>query len=110
MWQKFDLAKFDSVPDGFISLDALLDEYRDSVTRDELCAARRDSAEAKPKGLAKLRLQAGMSQADLADLVGTSQPRLSSWESRNEKPSFENIQKLSAALDVDFNALFEALS
>lgn len=103
----------DHFPEGFVSFDEYLqDECSDPVTVAALERARVRLAEDQSierGGLTQLRLRAGLSQKELADKIGTSQPLLSGWERSKAKPSYENLHKLSHALNVDYNMLFEAL-
>lgn len=50
--------------------------------------------------LAKLRLQAGLSQAQLAALIGTRQPGIARLEKGQTDPTASTIEKLSIALGV----------
>jgi len=57
-----------------------------------------------------LRLKIGMSQADLARALGTSQAAVSAIENRTRKPGEDSIRELSRVLNIDFNTLMEALA
>jgi DNA-binding transcriptional regulator YiaG len=103
-----DFRSFQALPEGFVSLDDLMS--RDDVRpADELMRqARADLAQKRNvTGLARLRLDAGMSQAELAKKIGTSQPRLSQWERGDEKPSLENLKRLREALGVTYDQIME---
>ena len=108
--QKIDFAAFQTVPTGFRTLDDFLAHVIDAATENELKPIRVEFSEGiVERNLTKLRLSKGLNQTQLAEMVGTSQPRLSNWECGSESPGLENIQKLSDALDVDYNILVEAL-
>lgn len=47
-----------------------------------------------------LRKQRGLSQAELAELVGTKQPNISDIETADANPTLETLGKLAAALEV----------
>lgn len=40
------------------------------------------------------RLRAGLSQSDLADRAGTSQPGIARWESARTSPSLDDVRRL----------------
>jgi len=73
--------------------------------RAALDKARRRIADALPEAtafsLAKLRLRAGLSQADLAEKLETQQPAIARLEKGNIDPTYTTIAKLAAALKVD---------
>lgn len=104
------------IPEGFQSVDTFLEKF---VNRPELqglmAAARqrieRSRAEASSfrPGLASLRRGAGLSQKELADQIGTSQPVISMYESGEREPSLKVIFALSKALGVSFDKLIPAL-
>ena len=54
--------------------------------------------------LKKLRKDAGLTQVDVAEKLGISQPAYASWERGIKKPTQENLVKLSKILyvSVDF--------
>lgn len=57
-----------------------------------------------------LRLSAGLSQAQLAAAVGTSQSRIARLEAGKEDPSLGFLRRLAAALDTDLNTLGAAFA
>lgn len=102
----------DPIPDGFRDLDQVLDELVDDVTSARLSQRRTAMADeicGEARGLKYLRLRCGFSQKQLADLVGTSQPRLSVWEADPKTISSPSVRALAAALDVDFNTFFKVV-
>lgn len=100
---------FDALPEGFLLLSQISGDQALAPEPEKLGHARAELvSERRVTGLARLRLLRGMSQLDLANAVGTSQPRLSTWEKGTEKPGFENLKKLRAILDVSYDELIEA--
>lgn len=59
--------------------------------------------------LAGLRRQAGLSQTELAERIGTHQPNISAYESGEREPSLKVIRALADALGVSFDVLLPAL-
>lgn len=51
--------------------------------------------------IAQLRQAKGMTQAQLAAAIGSTQGRVSGWETGKRKPDATNTAKLCAALDAD---------
>lgn len=49
--------------------------------------------------LTKERIAIGLTQKQLADLVGCNQKDISRWESGDRKPTIESLVKLSKALN-----------
>jgi len=50
--------------------------------------------------IARLRIQRGLSQAQLAELVGTQQPSIARLENGSRFPSLSFLHKLAAALNA----------
>jgi hypothetical protein len=100
------------IPPGYRDLDDVLDELVDDEVFVRLPEKRRqlatDLLPAKV-GLRYLRLERGLSQKDLALAVGTSQPRLSVWESSPDSISIVSAKSLATALEVDFNTFFRVV-
>ena len=60
--------------------------------------------------LKEMRLRAGMSQADLADKIGSSQPKIARLEAGKEtNPSLRTCRNLANALGTDMNSITSAL-
>ena len=105
-----DFTNFDGIPVGFLRFSTFADGSEDAPDLELLVKARQHLADKrKVGGLAGLRLSKGFSQKELADMIGTSQPRLSTWESGSEKPTFESIKRLRDALKVSADIIVEAL-
>jgi len=55
--------------------------------------------------LKKMRLERGLSQQKLADMVGLSKGTISKYEAAIHPPKLANVEALAAALDIGFNYL-----
>lgn len=110
-----NFSDFESLPTGFMRLSDFLNASRDSSLEADLPEARKRFAERRieknsgNETLADLRLQAGLTQSDLARRIGTSQPRLSAWEAGAERPGFDSIVKISRDLNIDYDRLIKAI-
>lgn len=51
------------------------------------------------------RKKAGMTQAELAERLGTPYQTVSQWERDTRRPKIETLQRIAAALGVDVNLL-----
>ena len=49
------------------------------------------------------RKRAGLTQAQLAEKAGTSQPAIARWEAGEREPGFETLQKLINACGLDLS-------
>jgi DNA-binding XRE family transcriptional regulator len=113
---QLSVSKYEQIPEGFVSIDEFLDSIVDEDIKELLPEARRRLGSARraalgrSERLADIRLEAGLSQDELASMIGTSQPRLSLWEAGREKPSFDCLVRLQKALSTDFNRLMAALT
>lgn len=60
------------------------------------------TAEALEPGyqIARLRIQRGLTQAQLAELVGTRQPSIARLENGSSKPSLNFLNKVASALNA----------
>lgn len=56
--------------------------------------------------LANIRIKRGMTQAQLADLVGCSQQLVAKWERGETLPRLDHARKLSTVLVCSLEALF----
>jgi len=110
-----ELSQFHALPSGFSTLQDFISDVVDADTETRLPTARKHFSENRRSGsnsverLSDLRLAAGLTQAQLAKFIGTSQPRLSLWEAGLDKPSFDNLKKMAVALGVDYNCLMGAI-
>lgn len=102
------------IPAGYQKIDAVIAEFeRDPQWRKELKNARSWLAETvlagKPITLRTLRLRKGMSQAQLAEVIGTQQPYIARIESGSADLRLDTCRRLAAALGIDLNLLDQAL-
>ena len=109
-----DFASPQALPKGTSDLIDFLNEFDgDPRITAQLPDARIDVGTAFERdggtSIRTLRLKMGMSQADLAMALGTSQAAVSAIENRMRKPGEDSIRELSRVLNVDFNTLMEAL-
>ena len=58
--------------------------------------------------LRELRLQRGLTMAELASRIGVSQPAISQWETGREKPGRDSLARLAGALGVSTEELSTA--
>ena len=56
--------------------------------------------------LKELRVGKGLTQKELADIIGVDTSSVSKYESGSSVPSFDVVKKLSAALDVSTDKLY----
>lgn len=61
------------------------------------------------RGLAALRLNAGLSQQQLAEKLATQQSNISRWERNPGDLQLSTIRSLAAALNVSIAAIVEAV-
>lgn len=59
--------------------------------------------------LKDLRKKIGLSQEELADLVGTSQSAISNYENGNRKLNIETAQKIAIALEISLDELWNGI-
>ena len=104
-------------PEGFIHADAFLARRLAKPGMGErLSSARKKREERFSKlekykpTLAGFRRAAGLSQHQLAERVGTSQPVISMYEAGDREPGLRVICALAEALGVSFNDLIPALT
>lgn len=85
---------------------------RDPVKQAAIQRARRRVGDAvsanSPFSLAKLRLQAGLSQSMLATLLRTQQPAIARLEKGETDPTLSTINKLAHALGVEPDTVLQA--
>lgn len=94
-----------SVEDVARRLSGKIGEERLREGRRCLAAAYQD----EPDSLRSLRLKAGLSQSDLAEAIGATQPHVSRIEAGKCDVQFETARRLCDALNIDMNALDLAL-
>ncbi len=59
-----------------------------------------------PQRLKELRLEKGLTQQEIADLVHVNRVTYTNWEKGKREPSFENLFKLADLLEVSLDSLF----
>lgn len=101
------------MPAGYREIGDVIAKYEKDPRKAKLLAnARRELSAAlgQEKTLSALRLQKGMSQAKLAEAIGTSQSRLSRIECGLDDILLSTFEKLVIALDVSRDQLAIALN
>lgn len=87
---------------------------RDPAKRAAIIRARKKIAgeldDKSPFSLSKLRLSAGLSQAELADRLGTQQPAIARLEKGEVDPQLSTITKLAEALGTDVVTVISAIN
>lgn len=101
-------------PMGYTNISTIVAKNEQNPRRAALIAqSRRKIAErisSDEQTLAALRLKRGLSQLQLAELIGTQQPNIARLEKGGVDPSLSTMKKLSSALEVSLDALSDALS
>lgn len=97
-----------------VSLESLIARCAvDAPLSAEMSEARRQLAGSlyadAPASLSALRLEAGLSQAQLAERVETSQPHIARIERGVTDPGTETIARIARALEVDEVVIFRAV-
>lgn len=98
-----------------VSLESLMQEFEGDITMaGHLSEARRNLANALYPGdesrtLASLRLNAGLSQAQLAVGAGTTQPYIARIERGQSDPSTEMVSRIARALGQSEEETFRAI-
>jgi DNA-binding XRE family transcriptional regulator len=59
------------------------------------------------RNVLRLRVRAGMSQAELAQRIGTSQPRIAQIEAARVNVTIETLDRIAAAFSVQTATLFK---
>ncbi len=102
------------IPPGYSTIDEIVAKFeRDPALQEELRDARRWVADSvlagKPVTLRTLRLRKGLSQAQLAESIGTQQPHVARIERGQADPQLDTCRRIAHALGVDLNTLAQAL-
>lgn len=103
-----------AAPEAHTSIGDLVSEWNaDSARRKALQEARRWAAKEfhgeEGDTLRTLRLQKGLSQQQLAAVIGTSQPHIARIEGGADNLNIDTCRRIASALDIDLNALNQAL-
>ena len=56
-------------------------------------------------GIKKMREQRGLTQKQLADLIGVAQQHVSRWENGNHRPSIDILMKIAEILNCNISDL-----
>jgi DNA-binding XRE family transcriptional regulator len=102
------------IPPGYKTIDQLVAEFeRDPEAKAELRRGRQWVAETvlggQPTSLRVLRLRKGMSQAQLAEAIGTQQPHIARIERGHADLRLDTCRRIASALGIDLNTLDQAL-
>lgn len=102
------------VPEGYTTIDDIVAEFeRDPAMREELRDARRWVADTvlagQPVTLRTLRLRKGLSQAQLAEAIGTQQPHIARIENGHSDLRLDTCRRIAQVLGIDLNTLDQAL-
>lgn len=101
-------------PPGYKTMDEIVASFeRQPAMRKELSDARRWVTETVLVGkrvtMRTLRLRKGLSQAQLAEAIGTQQPHVARIESGQADLRLETCRRIAHELGVDLNTLDQAL-
>lgn len=108
----------EDIPEGFLSIDEFEKEFvarheTEEEGRAELKKGREWVADKffgqDGDTIRSFRLRKGMSQVDVAKMLGTSQPHVARIESGSENPLLATCRRLCRALDIDMNSLDKAM-
>ena len=91
------LSEFESEPEMLVEMSQARRQLASTLYKDE------------PETLSALRLAAGLSQAQLAKLVETSQPHVARIERGVTDPGTEMIARIAHALNIDEITAFRAI-
>jgi DNA-binding XRE family transcriptional regulator len=102
------------IPPGYKTIDEIVAKFeRDPAMQEELLNARRWVADTvlagKPVTMRTLRLRKGLSQAQLAEAIGTQQPHVARIEGGQADLRLETCRRIAEVLGVDLNTLDQAL-
>lgn len=97
-----------------VSLESLIQKSEeDPIKSKYLSDARKELSntlyDKEPKTLSVLRLAAGLSQVQLARLVGTSQPHLVRIEQGKNDPGTDMVARIAKALDLNDVDVFQVI-
>ncbi|HXS51749.1 MAG TPA: helix-turn-helix transcriptional regulator [Usitatibacter sp.] len=99
-------------PPDFVEIDAAIAAHESTpIGRDEIAAARKEMAEIFDRGditLRKLRLAQGMSQARLAERLGTTQPHIARIESGRCDVQVTTLLRIAGALGQPAQLVIDA--
>lgn len=103
----------EKLPPDFRDIDDVVNEFESSLEGAARMKAARERIRQRLKietgTLKGLRLKAGLSQVQLAKLIGSSQSHVARIESGSDSIVIDTCRKLAKALNVDLNTLDHAL-
>lgn len=102
------------IPENCVSVDDLIERWKSSNKDHSLLSAAREWVADKlygdqPGSLRSLRLRKGMSQTDLAQIVGTSQSHIARIEQKSDDIRLSTARKIADALEISLDDLNHAL-
>ncbi len=113
IYAEFTVSPKPSALSDSIDIDDLVAELEQSTENAKAIAHGRqwvaDSFYADRTSVARLRLQKGWSQAELARQASTSQPYIARLERGQVDPQISTVKKLARALDVPLTAIVDAI-
>lgn len=100
-----------AIKNGGMSLSDLLNkEMADVNVAARASGVRRRLGRTKQSnGIAKLRLEAGLSQQQVADAMGLQQPAIARWERNPGAMSVDNLRALAKALNLSTSTAAQAI-
>lgn len=94
-----------------VSIDFLLSEYVE-ISKERYLKFKKEKKEEEEKQqvfsvrLKELRLQHGLTQKELVELLGVKRNTYSDWENGKCKPNYEKLEKLADLFEVSLDWLF----
>lgn len=94
-----------------VSIDYLLSDYLE-ISKERYLKFKKEKKEEEEKQqvfsvrLKELRLQHGLTQKELVELLGAKRNTYSDWENGKCKPNYEKLEKLADLFDVSLDWLF----
>lgn len=70
-----------------------------------MCKGRNAPRKTNDSPIARLRMERGLTQGQLSDLIGTTQQVVSLWESGQRKPGTRSLLALSRVLECTIDEL-----
>lgn len=111
IYREFPQVTSVATPDGCVDIDKFISEVsQDKESAALISEGRRWVADAllkdEPESLKRVRLSKGLSQAQLADMTGTSQAHIARLENGVTEPQVSTVLKLAKALGIKAEELF----
>jgi len=97
-------------------IDDFIDELlaQDKILKSDLHDARKLVADVLYEGqsdsLKTLRLRAGFSQAQLAEIIGMKQPNVCEFEAGKRRPNIDTLKRLADALGTTTDAILKSIN